>query len=119
MPFVLVEQLGFFMVPATVAICWGLFSIEEIGHYIEEPFRRDTNQLPLDRYVKNIMADVERLMKIRVNTPTEAIATEPSIHEVTAWDVEEERRQAARVLDELREYSDIQIQRSMAAYEEL
>lgn len=41
LPMVLVEQLGpFYVVPATFSICWGLFSIDEFAHYIEDPFRK-------------------------------------------------------------------------------
>lgn len=64
LPFVLVQQLGVFTVPAIAALCWGLFSIEEIGHLIEEPFSASTNQLPLDRMTRTIGRDVRRLLRV-------------------------------------------------------
>ncbi len=64
LPFVLVHQLQLLTVPAIAAICWGLFSIEEIGHLIEEPFSPNTNQLPLETMTKTIDRDVRRLLRV-------------------------------------------------------
>ena len=64
LPFVLVQQLELATAPVVMAICWGLFSIEEIGHLIEEPFSPITHQLPLDVYARKIHLDVERLLKL-------------------------------------------------------
>jgi len=49
LPFILVKQIGFLVIPVTIAICWGLFSIEEIGHYIENPFYERANLIPMSR----------------------------------------------------------------------
>jgi len=69
LPVVLVEQLGpFYVVPASAFLAWGLFSIDEFGHYIEDPFHKKTQDLPMNlplgTYVKNILTDVERIMRI-------------------------------------------------------
>jgi hypothetical protein len=64
LPFVLVHQLELLTVPAIAAICWGLFSIEEIGHLIEEPFSPTTNQLPLENMTRTIARDVRRLLRV-------------------------------------------------------
>lgn len=42
----------------------GLFSIEEIGHLIEEPFSPNTNQLPLEAMTRTISRDVRRLLRV-------------------------------------------------------
>ena len=44
LPFALVHSLGWRMIPAVATICWMLFTIEEVGHTIEDPF----NLHPLD-----------------------------------------------------------------------
>lgn len=64
LPFVLVQTMGVLTVPAIAAIGWGLFSIEEIGHLIEEPFAASTNQLPLDKMTRTISRDVRRLLRV-------------------------------------------------------
>jgi len=38
LPFALVNSLGWHMIPAVGVICWMLFTIEEVGHSIEDPF---------------------------------------------------------------------------------
>jgi len=38
LPFVLVNALGWMMIPTVFLVCWGLFVIEEVGHSIEDPF---------------------------------------------------------------------------------
>jgi len=38
LPMVLVESLGYRMIPAVAVLCWALFTIEEVGHIIEDPF---------------------------------------------------------------------------------
>eukprot|EP00466_Bigelowiella_natans_P019562 jgi/Bigna1/144459/aug1.87_g19167 len=54
LPFVLVPMLNWWSVPAIAAVCWSLFSIEEIGHMIEEPFAG----LPGDQVQTKRVADV-------------------------------------------------------------
>jgi len=38
LPFVLVNALGWMMIPTVALVCWGLFVIEEVGHAMEDPF---------------------------------------------------------------------------------
>eukprot|EP00471_Norrisiella_sphaerica_P003320 CAMPEP_0184477950 /NCGR_PEP_ID=MMETSP0113_2-20130426/87_1 /TAXON_ID=91329 /ORGANISM="Norrisiella sphaerica, Strain BC52" /LENGTH=442 /DNA_ID=CAMNT_0026855569 /DNA_START=25 /DNA_END=1353 /DNA_ORIENTATION=+ len=54
LPFVLAPILGFWSIPVIGAICWSLFSIEEVGHMIEEPFAA----LPYDQVQTKRVADV-------------------------------------------------------------
>ncbi|KAM3577161.1 hypothetical protein VYU27_001077 [Nannochloropsis oceanica] len=65
LPFVLVHELEYFTVPAIGAICWTLFSIEEIGHLIEEPFSATSKQLPLRRMTTTIARDVRSLLQTK------------------------------------------------------
>ena len=73
LPLVLVPQLEFYTIPVMGAMCWGLFSIEEIGHLIEEPFSVSTKQLPLERMSANIGRDVKRLMRVSENESPECL----------------------------------------------
>mmetsp|Transcript_19772 Transcript_19772/g.26070 ORF Transcript_19772/g.26070 Transcript_19772/m.26070 type:complete len:492 (-) Transcript_19772:128-1603(-) len=54
LPFVL-DDVGFFVVPAMGLIAWALFGIQEIGLIIEDPFKR---ALKLDVKIDTIYADV-------------------------------------------------------------
>ncbi|CAN0058074.1 unnamed protein product, partial [Choristocarpus tenellus] len=38
LPLVLVPHTELFTAPVVCAVCWGLFSIEEIAYFIEQPF---------------------------------------------------------------------------------
>eukprot|EP00928_Gymnodinium_smaydae_P016794 TRINITY_DN16356_c0_g4_i1.p1 TRINITY_DN16356_c0_g4~~TRINITY_DN16356_c0_g4_i1.p1 ORF type:complete len:398 (-),score=37.33 TRINITY_DN16356_c0_g4_i1:177-1370(-) len=54
LPFILVSSFGWQAVPIVAFICWALFSLEEIGHLIENPFNMFSMHtfhvsLPIDR----------------------------------------------------------------------
>jgi len=49
LPLVLTPVLGWTSVPVIAAMCWGLFSIEEVGHTVEEPFGMPTGELGFRR----------------------------------------------------------------------
>jgi putative membrane protein len=54
LPLVLAPMLGWVSIPVITLICWSLFSIEEVGHMIEEPFAA----LPYDQVQTKRVADV-------------------------------------------------------------
>lgn len=56
LPFVLVEALGVYTIPATLLVAYVLLGIEEIGVEIESPFGDAPNDLPLDRICSSIEA---------------------------------------------------------------
>lgn len=69
LPLVLVEQLGWRMIPSVAVICWALLCIEEVGNIIEDPFNmpflfkdQETgeyhDELKLERSFINIRGDV-------------------------------------------------------------
>lgn len=62
MSIVLAGEIGWAIVPVIGLFSWALFAIQEIGLMIEQPFK---GELPLDRYVRRIYADVQET----VNTP--------------------------------------------------
>lgn len=45
LPFALVAIFGWLTLPVMMVVCWGLFSIEEIGHLIEQPFVADGDEV--------------------------------------------------------------------------
>lgn len=57
LPFALVSQLGWFVVPSTMVIAFGLVGIEDAGTQIEDPFGDDANDLPLGDYCAAVQDD--------------------------------------------------------------
>jgi putative membrane protein len=60
LPFALVEPFGWLTLPATLAVAYTFFGIEEIGVEIENPFGTDLNDLALEelcgKIAKNLLA---------------------------------------------------------------
>jgi putative membrane protein len=54
LPFALLKDLGWVMVPAVFIVSYIFFGIEEIGVQIEDPFGHDDNDLPLERICSTI-----------------------------------------------------------------
>ncbi|CAM9892804.1 unnamed protein product [Ectocarpus sp. 6 AP-2014] len=61
LPIVLVPHTELFTAPVVAAVCWGLFSIEEIAYFIEQPFDPEYRQLDLVTYATKVKVDVDRL----------------------------------------------------------
>lgn len=63
LPFALLKELGWAMVPAVFMVAYIFFRIEEIGVQIEDPFGYDDNDLPLERICStiehNLLATIE------------------------------------------------------------
>lgn len=58
LPFVLVSVEGFLCIPTVALISWGIFSIEEIAHILEDPFLQQDYALPLGDLCNTIEMDV-------------------------------------------------------------
>lgn len=58
LPFVLVPIQGPLSIPTVAVVSWVLFSIEEIGHLVEDPFRMERYSLQLDVLCETIRTDV-------------------------------------------------------------
>ncbi|MBL8679600.1 MAG: hypothetical protein JNK05_10560 [Myxococcales bacterium] len=54
LPFALLKDLGWAMVPAVFMVAYIFYGIEEIGVQIEDPFGYDDNDLPLERICTTI-----------------------------------------------------------------
>lgn len=59
LPFQFVQQLDWFTIPTVGIISFALLGIEDIGLEIENPFGYDLNDLPLDRFCRELQAEVE------------------------------------------------------------
>ncbi|CAM9870966.1 unnamed protein product [Pylaiella littoralis] len=61
LPVVLVPHTELFTAPVVAAVCWGLFSIEEIAYFIEQPFDPEYRQLDLMAYSQKVARDIDRM----------------------------------------------------------
>jgi len=64
LPFTLVNDLGWGMVPLVTMVAFTLMGIEGIANEIEMPFGRDQSDLPLDRYCLELRAEIEYLIEM-------------------------------------------------------
>jgi putative membrane protein len=62
LPFGFVFNLGYLVIPVVVFIFYVLASLELIAEEIEDPFGRDTNDLPILKISENIKKHVEEIM---------------------------------------------------------
>lgn len=65
LPFQMVTDIGYWTVPIVALVSFTLFGIEEIGLEIENPFGRDSNDLPLDDICCTIGQNVEHLIQLK------------------------------------------------------
>lgn len=61
-PFQLVNDLGWWTIPAAGIISFALLGIEAIGIEIENPFGYDVNDIPLDKLSRGLMDEMNELM---------------------------------------------------------
>ena len=77
--------------PLTAMVAWALFSTEELGHIIEEPFgnlcegaNAQTEVLPLDRYCESLHADLDECLLVRKRALRSIAETQRSLEEEPA-----------------------------------
>ncbi|OJT04072.1 UPF0187 protein [Trametes pubescens] len=63
LPFVLVKELGWGMVPVVTVVAFTLMGIEGIADEIEMPFGLDKSDLPLERYCEDLKEEVEFMVE--------------------------------------------------------
>ncbi|MBD3884131.1 hypothetical protein IFO70_20495 [Phormidium tenue FACHB-886] len=64
LPFTFVQELHWWTGAIVTLISFTLFGIEEIGIEIENPFGRDSNDLPLDSFSKTIERNINDIMRL-------------------------------------------------------
>jgi len=62
LPFSLVGPLGWATIPVVTAVTWSLVGIQEIAHFIEEPFDRRTQIIPLNQFASLVRVDSSELL---------------------------------------------------------
>ncbi|KAI0328080.1 hypothetical protein GY45DRAFT_1326732 [Cubamyces sp. BRFM 1775] len=63
LPFVLIKELGWGMVPIVTVVAFTLMGIEGIADEIEMPFGLDKSDLPLERYCEDLKEEVEFMVE--------------------------------------------------------
>ena len=62
MPFTFVAEYGYWTILATLFVLYAFVSLEMIAEEIEDPFGKDSNDLPTDNLAKKIGENVERIV---------------------------------------------------------
>lgn len=62
LPFGLVFNLGYYVIPVVVFIFYVLASLELIAEEIEDPFGNDANDLPIDSIARNIKIHISEIL---------------------------------------------------------
>jgi len=61
MPFGFAFSMGYFTIPVTIFIFYVLASLELIAEEIEDPFGKDSNDLPMSKMAENIKGNVDEI----------------------------------------------------------
>ncbi|RTQ50750.1 hypothetical protein EJV47_08970 [Hymenobacter gummosus] len=77
MPLVLLSTYGYFMVPITMFGAFALLGVEMIGDEIEDPFGKDSNDLPLTQMANRIRVNVHEILGVELHEDKKAIAAAP------------------------------------------
>lgn len=77
MPLVLLSTYGYFMVPITMFGAFALLGVEMIGDEIEDPFGKDSNDLPLTQMANRIRVNVHEILGVELAEEKKAIADAP------------------------------------------
>ncbi|GAA4372472.1 bestrophin family protein [Hymenobacter koreensis] len=77
MPLVLLTAYGYFMVPITMFGAFALLGVEMIGDEIEDPFGKDSNDLPLTQMSNRIRVNVHEILGVELNEEKKALAAAP------------------------------------------
>lgn len=62
LPIGFVHLLGFYMVPVVAIVFYVMASLELIAEEIEDPFGKDSNDLPMDKIAANIQKHVQEIL---------------------------------------------------------
>jgi len=69
LPYALVANCGFWVVPVVSGISWAFYSIESIGQYIENPFDVHASQIALNPLCQSITRDVAQILSPPSGSP--------------------------------------------------
>lgn len=77
MPWVLINAYGFFMIPITMFGAYALLGVEMIGDEIEDPFGRDSNDLPLAQMAHRMRVNIHEILGVELHEDKKALAAVP------------------------------------------
>ncbi|GAB3831727.1 bestrophin family protein [Hymenobacter jeollabukensis] len=77
MPWVLITTYGFFMIPITMFGAYALLGVEMIGDEIEDPFGRDSNDLPLAQMAHRMRVNIHEILGVELHEAKKALADAP------------------------------------------
>eukprot|EP01038_Epipyxis_sp_PR26KG_P007877 gene7877-10693_t len=69
LPFALIKDLNWWSVPVMSAFCWSFACIQEIGLFIEDPFNKEFNLIPLSRIITVIESDLSEMLDGAIASP--------------------------------------------------
>lgn len=62
LPLTLIPLIGWMSVPTMLAICWSFLSVQEIGHFIEDPFDKETQVIPFSLILSVMRTDISEIL---------------------------------------------------------
>ncbi|MFC7670216.1 bestrophin family protein [Hymenobacter humi] len=77
MPFNLLDTYEYMTVPITMFGAYALLGVEMIGDEIEDPFGKDSNDLPLTQLSNRIRANVHEILGVNLHEDYRALADAP------------------------------------------
>jgi putative membrane protein len=77
MPFNLMDTYRYLTIPVTMFGAYALIGVEMIGDEIEDPFGKDSNDLPLTQISNRIRANVHEILGVDLDEDIRALADAP------------------------------------------
>jgi len=77
MPFNLLDTYDYLTIPISMFGAYALLGVEMIGDEIEDPFGKDSNDLPLTQMANRIRANVHEILGVELHEEAKTLATEP------------------------------------------
>jgi len=69
LPLTLIPSMGYATIPTMLALAWSFASIQEIGLFIEDPFNKDFQIIPLNQIICIIRSDISEVLDGAIDSP--------------------------------------------------
>jgi len=69
LPLSLIPVLGYYAVPTMIFIAWSFIGVQEIGHFIEDPFNKQLEILPMQQFISVIRSDISEILDGVISSP--------------------------------------------------
>lgn len=74
LPLTLIPLLKWYTVPTILAVSWCFIAVQEIGHFIEDPFNSDIEVIPMREMTNNLLDNLRELFDM-TDVTTGSVAT--------------------------------------------